>query len=103
MSRGDRNLGVAFQTHPESGLVSRGSKGLCSPLESDGYVLEPTANTGLRQAFHDHARRFGWTVYIPKFGYTTDNAAMIAMVGCFKYQDKDFCSMDKPAYSRVEI
>ena len=62
-----------------------------------------SANTGLRQAFHNHARRFGWTVYIPKFGYTTDNAAMIAMVGCFKYKDKDFCSMDKPAYSRVEI
>ena len=62
-----------------------------------------SANTGLREAFLDHARRFGWTVYIPKFGYTTDNAAMIAMVGCFKYKDKDFCSMDKPAYSRVEI
>ena len=62
-----------------------------------------SANTGLREAFHDHARRFGWTVYIPKFGYTTDNAAMIAMAGCFKYKDRDFCSMDKPAYSRVEI
>lgn len=62
-----------------------------------------SANTGLREAFLDHSRRCGWTVYIPKFGYTTDNAAMIAMVGCFKYRDKDFCSMDKPAYSRVEI
>lgn len=62
-----------------------------------------SANTGLREAFHDHARRFGWTVYIPKFGYTTDNAAMIAMAGCFKFKDKEFCSMDKPAYSRVEI
>jgi N6-L-threonylcarbamoyladenine synthase len=62
-----------------------------------------SANTGLREAFLDHAKRFGWTVYIPKFGYTTDNAAMIAMVGCFKYADKDFCSMDKPAYSRVEL
>ena len=62
-----------------------------------------SANTGLREAFLDHARKYGWKVYIPKFGYTTDNAAMIAMVGCFKYQDKDFCSMDKPAYSRVEI
>lgn len=62
-----------------------------------------SANTGLREAFLDHAKRFGWTVYIPKFGYTTDNAAMIAMVGCFKYADKDFCSMDKPAYSRVDL
>lgn len=62
-----------------------------------------SANTGLRNAFLDHAKRYGWTVYIPKFGYTTDNAAMIAMVGYFKYQDRDFCPMDKPAYSRVDI
>ncbi len=62
-----------------------------------------SANTALRNAFLDHAKRFGWAVYIPKFGYTTDNAAMIAMVGHFKYLDKDFCPMDKPAYSRVEI
>lgn len=62
-----------------------------------------SANTGLRNAFLDHAKRYGWTVYIPKFGYTTDNAAMIAMVGHFKYQDHDFCPMDKPAYSRVDI
>ena len=61
------------------------------------------ANTGLREAFLDHARRFGWKVYIPEFGYTTDNAAMIAMAGCFKYADRDFCPMEKPAYSRVEI
>ncbi|MBR0183302.1 MAG: tRNA (adenosine(37)-N6)-threonylcarbamoyltransferase complex transferase subunit TsaD [Bacteroidaceae bacterium] len=60
-----------------------------------------SANTGLREAFLDHARRYGWKVFIPKFGYTTDNAAMIAMAGYFKYQDRDFCSMDLPAYSRV--
>ena len=60
-----------------------------------------SANTGLREAFLDHARRYGWKVFIPKFGYTTDNAAMIAMAGWFKYQDKDFCSMDLPAYSRA--
>ena len=33
-----------------------------------------SANNGLRNAFHDHAKRFGWTIYIPKFSYTTDNA-----------------------------
>ena len=62
-----------------------------------------SANTGLREAFHDHARRYGWTIYIPKFSFTTDNAAMIAMVGTFKYADKDFCPMEAPAYSRVSI
>ena len=62
-----------------------------------------SANTGLRNAFHDHAKRFGWKIYIPKFSFTTDNAAMIAITGHYKYQDKDFCSIDQPAYSRVTI
>lgn len=60
-----------------------------------------SANNGLRNAFRDHAKRYGWNVYIPKFGYTTDNAAMIAITGYFKYLDKEFCPMDLPAYSRV--
>ena len=60
-----------------------------------------SANNGLRNAFHDHARRYGWTVYIPKFSYTTDNAAMIGIVGYFKYKDKEFCSIDAPAFSKV--
>ena len=60
-----------------------------------------SANTGLRNAFHDYARRYGWKVFIPRFSYTTDNAAMIAIAGYFKYLDKDFCPMSAPAYSRV--
>lgn len=62
-----------------------------------------SANTGLREAFREHARRYGWTIYIPKFSYTTDNAAMIAITGHFKYLDHDFCPMEAPAYSRVAI
>ena len=62
-----------------------------------------SANTGLRESFKDHARRYGWKVFIPKFGYTTDNAAMIAMVGTYKFQDKDFCPMEAPAYARTTI
>lgn len=59
-----------------------------------------SANSGLRAAFLDHARRFGWKVFIPRFSYTTDNAAMIAMAGYFKYRDGDFCPISAPAYSR---
>ena len=62
-----------------------------------------SANNGLRNAFREHAERYGWKIYIPKFSYTTDNAAMIAMTGYFKFLDKDFCSIDKPAYSRVGL
>ena len=60
-----------------------------------------SANTGLRNAFHDYARRFGWEVYIPKFSYTTDNAAMIGITGYYKYLDKEFCDINAPAFSRV--
>ena len=60
-----------------------------------------SANNGLRNAFHDHARRYGWTIYIPKFSYTTDNAAMIGVVGYYKFLDKEFCPIDAPAFSKV--
>jgi len=60
-----------------------------------------SANNGLRNAFHDHAKRFGWTVYIPKFSYTTDNAAMIGIVGYYKYLRGEFCDISAPAFSKV--
>ena len=60
-----------------------------------------SANTGLRNAFYDHQKRYGWTVYIPKFSYTTDNAAMIAMTGYYKYQNQEFCNMETPTFSKV--
>lgn len=60
-----------------------------------------SANNGLRNAFHEHAKRYGWTIYIPKFGYTTDNAAMIGITGYYKFLDKQFCSIDKPTFSKV--
>ena len=62
-----------------------------------------SANNGLRNAFKEHAERFGWKIFIPKFRFTTDNAAMIATTGYFKYLDHDFCSIDLPAYSRVTL
>ncbi len=60
-----------------------------------------SANNGLRNAFHDHAKRYGWKIYIPKFSYTTDNAAMIAAAATFKYKNQEFCPIDAPAYSKV--
>ena len=62
-----------------------------------------SANNGLRNAFREHAEKYGWDIFIPKFSYTTDNAAMISITGYFKYLDRDFCSIDLPAYSRVTL
>ncbi len=60
-----------------------------------------SANNGLRNAFYDHAKRFGWNIYIPKFSYTTDNAAMIGVVGAYKYYNKEFCGIEVPTFSKV--
>lgn len=62
-----------------------------------------SANTALRRAFHDYSKRYGWEIYIPKFGFTTDNAAMIGVAGYYKFLDGDFCSPDLPAFSRTVI
>lgn len=62
-----------------------------------------SANTALRQAFIDKQTRGEWTVFIPPFAYTTDNAAMIAQVAYYKYLDNDFCALEKPAFSRTTI
>ncbi len=62
-----------------------------------------SANTGLRNAFKEYADKYNWTIYIPKFSYTTDNAAMIAITGYYKYLDNDLSSIDVPAYSRVQV
>lgn len=62
-----------------------------------------SANTGLREAFADHARRYGWHIYIPKFAYTTDNAAMVAMNGHFSLIDGRTTAMDVAPYARVTM
>ena len=61
-----------------------------------------SANNGLRNAYRDYAKRYGWKIFIPKFSYTTDNAAMIGITGYFKYLDGQFCSIDAPAFARME-
>jgi len=60
-----------------------------------------SANSALRQSFLDHGTKYGWEVYIPPFAFTTDNAAMIAITGNFKYQQGDFCAISEVPFARV--
>ena len=62
-----------------------------------------SANSGLRTAFEEYSRRYGWKIHIPKFAYTTDNAAMVAISGYYKYLKGEFCGYDVAPYARVEI
>ncbi|MFD2727572.1 tRNA (adenosine(37)-N6)-threonylcarbamoyltransferase complex transferase subunit TsaD [Hyunsoonleella rubra] len=62
-----------------------------------------SANSGIRKALKDGEQKFGWTTYIPKFEYTTDNAGMIAIVGYLKYLEGDFAEQDVMASARLKI
>lgn len=62
-----------------------------------------SANSALRQAFLDYGQRYHWTVFIPPFSFTTDNAAMVCQAGYFKYLDGDFCAIDEVPYAKTVI
>jgi N6-L-threonylcarbamoyladenine synthase len=62
-----------------------------------------SANSGIRQTLKDAEQRYGWKTFIPKFEFTTDNAAMIAIVGYLKYLDEDFAEQGITASARLKI
>ncbi|PLX10545.1 MAG: tRNA (adenosine(37)-N6)-threonylcarbamoyltransferase complex transferase subunit TsaD, partial [Marinilabiliales bacterium] len=59
-----------------------------------------SANSGLRSAIVEEAQKNGWKTYIPKIQYSTDNAAMIAIAGYFKFLDNDFSNQSVTPYAR---
>jgi len=62
-----------------------------------------SANSALRNAFVEHGERLGWNVYIPKFAFTTDNAAMIAITGYYKYLRGEYCDVSLPPFAKATI
>ena len=62
-----------------------------------------SASSADRTEIEDMEVSEGWTTYIPKFEYTTDNAAMIGIVAYFKYLNKDFDKENSVATSRLNI
>lgn len=62
-----------------------------------------SANSGVRAAIEQYCGKRHLTAFIPKRSFTTDNAAMVAIAGYFKYLNKDFCPYDAAPYARVTI
>ena len=62
-----------------------------------------SANSGIREALKNGEQKFGWTTYVPKFEYTTDNAAMIAIVGYLKFLEADYADQSVMASARLKI
>jgi N6-L-threonylcarbamoyladenine synthase len=61
-----------------------------------------SANTGLRKALQEMGLKQGWKTFIPSFEFCTDNAAMIAITAYYKYQARQFASLDCHPSARAE-
>ena len=61
-----------------------------------------SANSGLRNGIAEAGRRRGWRTFIPEFKFTTDNAAMIAMAGYYRYRENEFAALDVSPVARLE-
>ena len=62
-----------------------------------------SANSGLRNALKDNAAKYGWNLIIPKFEYTMDNAAMIAISGYYKYLNQEFAGQNTVPFARTQL
>jgi len=62
-----------------------------------------SANSGIRNAMAEAEKKYNWKTFIPKFEYTTDNAAMIGIVGYYKFLNKDFEDISVTAKARMKL
>lgn len=62
-----------------------------------------SANSGVRNAVEQYCVRRGLTPFIPPRVFTTDNAAMVAIAGYYKYLDRQFCRYDSVPYARTSV
>jgi N6-L-threonylcarbamoyladenine synthase len=62
-----------------------------------------SANSGLQNAMKTEAQKRHWNIYIPKFAFTMDNAAMIAITGYYKFQKNQFAEQDVVPFARMSI
>ena len=62
-----------------------------------------SANSGVRSAIADYCERHHLKAFIPQRAFTTDNAAMVAIAGYYKYLDRDFCPYDAAPFARVTM
>jgi N6-L-threonylcarbamoyladenine synthase len=62
-----------------------------------------SANSGLRNALSENAKKYRWNLIIPKFEYTMDNAAMIAITGYYKYLNQEFVEQNVVPFARTQL
>ncbi len=88
---------VYYRGYPNEKLVLASQQTGIKQVAIAGGV---SANSGLRKAMQDTAKSYGWDIFIPKISYSTDNAAMIAIAGYYKLQQKEFATQRMTPYAR---
>jgi N6-L-threonylcarbamoyladenine synthase len=109
------------QLKQDPGFIEMNKADLCASIQSSivGILLQKmkaaalqtgirevaiaggvSANSALRKAFLEAQEENGWNVFIPRLEYSTDNAAMIAITGYFKYRNNDFADLSVAPYAR---
>jgi N6-L-threonylcarbamoyladenine synthase len=71
-------------------------------IKNVGIAGGVSANSALRMALQNAGAKHGWNVFIPKFEYCTDNAAMIGITAYYKYMRKEFCDLSISPAARAE-
>ncbi|MDT0690201.1 tRNA (adenosine(37)-N6)-threonylcarbamoyltransferase complex transferase subunit TsaD [Salegentibacter sp. F188] len=115
---------IQKQTKENPGFVEENLKDICASIQSTIIAIlmdklklavketgikqiaiggGVSANSGIRNALKEAENKYGWTTFIPKFEYTTDNAAMIAIAGHYKFLKKDFSDFSITAQARYKF
>ena len=96
----DKTFSISFDSTTQIDKLIRASKDTgIRDIAIGGGV---SANSGLRNGIVETGRRRGWRTFLPEFKFTTDNAAMIAMAGYYRYKQGEFSSLDVSPEARME-
>ena len=98
------DLAASLQATIIAILIDKLKKALeAYPVKSIAIGGGVSANSGVRKAVEEFCLRHDVRAWIPERAFTTDNAAMVATAGYFKYLEKDFCDLSLPPFSRVTV
>lgn len=98
------NLAASLQKTIIEILLDKLGKAVTSrPVKDLSIGGGVSANSGVRNAVKEFCEKRGIRAWIPERAFTTDNAAMVAVAGYFKYLQGEFCPLGAPPYSRVTI
>mgnify|MGYP004442811219 FL=1 len=101
ISKNINDIACSVQEAVVSSLLSKFEKALKdTKIKNIAIAGGVSANSLLRERFEKLGEKYKCEVFIPKFSYTTDNAAMVAACGLFKLQRKEFASVELTAYAR---